>query len=90
MIAVKRPVISIRKVLNNEKYGGCLIRGRNYLPLASTWVAAHRYSFMFCVVPFVLFVFVLRLVCPMLAVSVDCLFWIGHSLTFIQCLPRHF
>ena len=35
--------------------------------------------FVFCVVSFVLFVFVLRLVCPVLQVSLDCPFSIATS-----------
>jgi len=35
---------------------------------------AHLFSFIFCFVFFVLFVFVLCLVCPMLLVSLDCSF----------------
>jgi hypothetical protein len=61
--------------------GGCLIRGRNCLPFASTWVHPRFLEgsvlliyLAFCVVLCfcVLFVFVLCLLCPMLSMSLDC------------------
>ena len=63
-----------------EEHGGCLIRGRNCLPFTSAW--AHPPCFwwgsmlfiflVFCVVFFVLFVFVLCTQCCQF-------FWIVHS-----------
>jgi hypothetical protein len=64
-------------------HGGYLIRGKNCLPFASTWVhtlffgrvcVSHLFSFLCCVVLFAMFVFVLCLVCQMLPVSLDCPF----------------
>jgi hypothetical protein len=72
----------------------CLIKDRNCLPLASTWVyrrffisscCSSYFSFLCCI--FALIVFVLRLVYPMLPVSLDRPFLIAPSvsLTFIYC-----
>jgi len=67
-------------------HGGCLIRSRNCLSFASTWVHPDVWwgtccsSFLvFCVVFFVLFFFVLYLVYPILPVSLDCQFLIAPS-----------
>ena len=72
-----------------EKHDGCLIRDRNCcLPFASTSVhprglvfgVARLFRFMCCV--FVLFVFVLCLLCPILSVSLDFLLLIAPSVFY--------
>ena len=73
-----------------EQHGGCLIRRRNCLPFASTWVhfqfLVRSMLIIFVVFDvvlcfFVLFVFVLCLVCPMLPVSLDFPFLIVPSVS---------
>ena len=63
------------------------------MPLARTWVhplvcggasVAHLFSFLCCVFMFCFF-FVLYLVCPMLLVSLDCLFLIVPSVFSKAC-----
>jgi len=75
---------------------GCLIRIRDYLLFASTWVhlrflngvrVVYLLSFLCCGVWFILFVFVLCLVGPMLPVSLHCLFVIAPSVFSSVYLP---
>ena len=79
-----------------EQHGRCFTRTRYWLPFASTWVDPWCLGWVrvgllialdFCAVLFffVLFVFILCLVYPMLPVSLNCSFLIAFrfSLTFI-------
>ena len=69
-----------------EWHDVCPIRARNYLPFAGAWVHPRLFvrsvlliSLVFCVMFFILFVFVLCFVYPMLPVSLDCPFLIAAS-----------
>jgi hypothetical protein len=80
--------------------GGCLIKIRNCFPFSSTWAlppiglcCSFVFSFLCCVLFFILLVFVLCLVCPVLRYQFHCIVHLmislSVSLSFIHCTTNY-